>query len=175
MIAEATSIFDTAWWFMLFPGLALLFTVLAFNLVGDALQDALHPRTGEAELIATVMIEPKVPPMPARQYRRTVDRDRARRLRRLPRRLRRRRRRGGAGREFAPVTEPPEDAENGGTLEVIAADDVDYIDPGAQYYQFSYMISAGDAPRRSSPGPRTRPRSRSRTSPPSSPRSPRTG
>jgi peptide/nickel transport system permease protein len=45
MIAEATSIFDTAWWFMLFPGLALLLTVLAFNLVGDALQDALHPRT----------------------------------------------------------------------------------------------------------------------------------
>jgi ABC-type dipeptide/oligopeptide/nickel transport system permease subunit len=29
---------------MLFPGLALLFTVLAFNLVGDALQDALNPR-----------------------------------------------------------------------------------------------------------------------------------
>ena len=45
MIAEATSIFDTAWWFMLFPGLALLLTVLAFNLVGDALQDALNPRT----------------------------------------------------------------------------------------------------------------------------------
>ncbi len=45
MIAEATSIFDTAWWFMLFPGVALLLTVLAFNLVGDALQDALHPRT----------------------------------------------------------------------------------------------------------------------------------
>ena len=45
MIAEATSIFDTAWWFMLFPGLALLFTVLAFNLVGDAMQDALNPRT----------------------------------------------------------------------------------------------------------------------------------
>ena len=45
MIADATSIFDTAWWFMLFPGLALLLTVLAFNLVGDALQDALHPRT----------------------------------------------------------------------------------------------------------------------------------
>lgn len=45
MIAEATSIFDTAWWFMLFPGIALLLTVLAFNLVGDALQDSLHPRT----------------------------------------------------------------------------------------------------------------------------------
>jgi peptide/nickel transport system permease protein len=45
MIAEATSIFDTAWWFMLFPGIALLLTVLAFNLVGDAMQDALNPRT----------------------------------------------------------------------------------------------------------------------------------
>ncbi len=44
MIAEATDIFNTAWWYMFFPGMALLLTVLAFNLVGDALQDALHPR-----------------------------------------------------------------------------------------------------------------------------------
>jgi len=44
MISEATSLFPDAWWFMLFPGLALLFTVLAFNLVGDGLQDALDPR-----------------------------------------------------------------------------------------------------------------------------------
>jgi peptide/nickel transport system permease protein len=44
MLSDATGIFDTAWWYMLFPGLALLFTVLAFNLVGDALQDALNPR-----------------------------------------------------------------------------------------------------------------------------------
>jgi ABC-type dipeptide/oligopeptide/nickel transport system permease subunit len=44
MIAEATSLFPDAWWFMLFPGLALLLTVLAFNLVGDGLQDALNPR-----------------------------------------------------------------------------------------------------------------------------------
>jgi peptide/nickel transport system permease protein len=44
MIADATSDFSTYWWFMLFPGLALLFTVLAFNLVGDAMQDALNPR-----------------------------------------------------------------------------------------------------------------------------------
>jgi peptide/nickel transport system permease protein len=29
---------------MLFPGLALLLTVLAFNLVGDGLQDALNPK-----------------------------------------------------------------------------------------------------------------------------------
>jgi peptide/nickel transport system permease protein len=45
MIADAVSIFDMAWWYMLFPGLALLLTVLAFNLVGDGLQDALNPRT----------------------------------------------------------------------------------------------------------------------------------
>jgi len=45
MIAQATPIFNTAWWYMTFPGLALLFTVLAFNLVGDGLQDALNPRT----------------------------------------------------------------------------------------------------------------------------------
>jgi peptide/nickel transport system permease protein len=44
MIAEATNLFPDAWWFMLFPGLALLLTVLAFNLVGDGLQDALDPR-----------------------------------------------------------------------------------------------------------------------------------
>jgi peptide/nickel transport system permease protein len=44
MISDATEIFDTAWWYMLFPGLALLLTVLAFNLVGDAMQDALAPR-----------------------------------------------------------------------------------------------------------------------------------
>jgi ABC-type dipeptide/oligopeptide/nickel transport system permease subunit len=44
MIAAATPIFDTAWWYMAFPGIALLLTVLAFNLLGDGLQDALNPR-----------------------------------------------------------------------------------------------------------------------------------
>jgi peptide/nickel transport system permease protein len=44
MIADALDIFSDAWWYMLFPGLALLLTVLAFNLVGDAMHDALHPR-----------------------------------------------------------------------------------------------------------------------------------
>ena len=44
MISDATNLFPEAWWFMLFPGLALLLTVLAFNLVGDGLQDALDPR-----------------------------------------------------------------------------------------------------------------------------------
>jgi peptide/nickel transport system permease protein len=45
MIAEATPIFNTAWWFFAFPGAALLLTVLAFNLLGDAVRDALDPRT----------------------------------------------------------------------------------------------------------------------------------
>jgi ABC-type dipeptide/oligopeptide/nickel transport system permease subunit len=44
MLADATSKFDTAWWFMFFPGMALLLTVLAFNLVGDGMQDALNPK-----------------------------------------------------------------------------------------------------------------------------------
>lgn len=44
MIADATPIFSTAWWYMIFPGVALLLTVLAFNLLGDGLQDALNPR-----------------------------------------------------------------------------------------------------------------------------------
>src|SRR4051794_8355155 len=45
MIAAAVPIFDSAWWYMLFPGLVLVLTVLAFNLVGDGMQDALNPRS----------------------------------------------------------------------------------------------------------------------------------
>jgi ABC-type dipeptide/oligopeptide/nickel transport system permease subunit len=48
MIADATEIFDTAWWYMMFPGAALLLTVLAFNLLGDGLQDALNPRASRS-------------------------------------------------------------------------------------------------------------------------------
>jgi peptide/nickel transport system permease protein len=45
MLSDAVSNFDTAWWFMFFPGMALLLTVLAFNLVGDGMQDALNPKS----------------------------------------------------------------------------------------------------------------------------------
>jgi peptide/nickel transport system permease protein len=45
MLADSAQIFDTAWWYFLFPGLALLFTVLAFNLLGDGMQDALNPKS----------------------------------------------------------------------------------------------------------------------------------
>jgi len=51
-LAEAAPIFEIAWWTMLFPGLFLFMTTLAFNLVGDGLRDALDPRlaTKVAEL-----------------------------------------------------------------------------------------------------------------------------
>jgi peptide/nickel transport system permease protein len=45
MLSDASTIFTYAWWFMLFPGLFLFATTLAFNLVGDGLRDALDPRT----------------------------------------------------------------------------------------------------------------------------------
>lgn len=35
---------DYAWWMMLFPGLAILVTVLSFNMVGDGLRNILDPR-----------------------------------------------------------------------------------------------------------------------------------
>jgi peptide/nickel transport system permease protein len=45
MIADAApGTFQGVWWYMVFPGVALLLTVLAFNLVGDGLQDALNPK-----------------------------------------------------------------------------------------------------------------------------------
>ena len=44
MSPEATGKVDSAWWYMFFPGMALLLTVLAFNLVGDGMQDALNPK-----------------------------------------------------------------------------------------------------------------------------------
>ena len=43
-LSEASSAFTYAWWTMVFPGLFLFGTTLAFNLVGDGLQDALDPR-----------------------------------------------------------------------------------------------------------------------------------
>ncbi|MBI4276812.1 MAG: ABC transporter permease [Armatimonadetes bacterium] len=44
MIATSRTFFMTAWWYGLFPGLAIFATVLGISLVGDALQDALDPR-----------------------------------------------------------------------------------------------------------------------------------
>jgi peptide/nickel transport system permease protein len=43
MIAEGRDYIATAWWVSFFPGLGILVTVLAFNLFGDWLRDALDP------------------------------------------------------------------------------------------------------------------------------------
>ena len=47
MIAEGSKgqLFTVAWWMLVFPGIALVLTTLAFNLVGDGFRDALDPRT----------------------------------------------------------------------------------------------------------------------------------
>jgi peptide/nickel transport system permease protein len=44
MISDAQRYYQVAWWFLLFPGLALILTTLAFNLLGDSVRDALDPR-----------------------------------------------------------------------------------------------------------------------------------
>ena len=44
-LQDASRIFEIAPWMMIFPGLFLLFTTLAFNLLGDGLRDALDPRS----------------------------------------------------------------------------------------------------------------------------------
>ena len=44
MIADGRGFLATAWWISLFPGLAMLLTVLAVNLMGDWLRDHLDPR-----------------------------------------------------------------------------------------------------------------------------------
>jgi peptide/nickel transport system permease protein len=44
MIGAGRSAIRTAWWMVTIPGIAVLLTVLAINLVGDALNEALNPR-----------------------------------------------------------------------------------------------------------------------------------
>jgi peptide/nickel transport system permease protein len=43
-IAESRGYLPQAWWFSAFPGLAILFVVLGFNLLGDGLRDIADPR-----------------------------------------------------------------------------------------------------------------------------------
>ena len=44
MLADAREFILRAWWVVTFPGLAILITVLAFNLMGDGLRDTLDPK-----------------------------------------------------------------------------------------------------------------------------------
>ncbi|MBP6121559.1 MULTISPECIES: dipeptide ABC transporter permease DppC [Providencia] len=44
MLSDVLQFAQSAWWVVTFPGLAILFTVLAFNLMGDGLRDAFDPK-----------------------------------------------------------------------------------------------------------------------------------
>jgi peptide/nickel transport system permease protein len=44
MLSDAVSYYRQAWWYVVFPGAALLCTTLAFNLFGDSVRDAFDPR-----------------------------------------------------------------------------------------------------------------------------------
>lgn len=44
ILLDAKATLGVAWWLMLYPGLAILFTVLGFNLLGEGLRDVLDPR-----------------------------------------------------------------------------------------------------------------------------------
>ena len=44
MLTEGKSCLEVAWWLSVFPGLAILFTVIVFNLLGESLQEVTNPR-----------------------------------------------------------------------------------------------------------------------------------
>ena len=44
ILLDAKATLGVAWWLMLYPGLAILVTVLGFNLLGEGLRDMLDPR-----------------------------------------------------------------------------------------------------------------------------------
>ena len=45
ILSVAEQFIDYAWWLVLFPGVAIFTTVVAFNIIGDRLRDALDPRS----------------------------------------------------------------------------------------------------------------------------------
>lgn len=47
MLIAGKQTLGTAWWLSVFPGLAILFTVLGYNLLGEGIRDALDPRLKE--------------------------------------------------------------------------------------------------------------------------------
>lgn len=48
LLTSGQQYYYIAWWLTLFPGLAIVITVLVFNLVGDALNQTFNPRSGDA-------------------------------------------------------------------------------------------------------------------------------
>ena len=64
MIADGRGFLATAWWISLFPGLAMLLTVLAVNLMGDWLRDHLDPKLRQ---LGSRAVEPEPAIEPAGQ------------------------------------------------------------------------------------------------------------
>lgn len=48
MLSDSRNLMETAPWLMIFPGLAIMISILGFNLLGDALRDILDPKTRRA-------------------------------------------------------------------------------------------------------------------------------
>ena len=72
MLDDSLQYYRVAWWYLLFPGLALLITTLAFNIFGDGVRDAFDPRTDRlfaAETTTDVEAESDPLPGPARPAR----------------------------------------------------------------------------------------------------------
>src|SRR6185295_18383089 len=44
MLSDSIAYYKVAWWFVVFPGAALILTTLAFNIFGDSVRDAFDPR-----------------------------------------------------------------------------------------------------------------------------------
>jgi peptide/nickel transport system permease protein len=61
MISDSQNYHTTAWWFVAFPGAALLLTTLAFNLFGDGVRDAFDPRADRMGLEPASAAEPREP------------------------------------------------------------------------------------------------------------------
>ena len=163
MIAAATPIFATAWWYFAFPGAALLLTVLAFNLARRRRPGRPRPAHGMTHVPpeggSMKSIHDTLSPE-ASAGGCVRSRGGSHWLRGSPRRARGGRRDGAKQR-----------AEEGGTITVLSAGDVDHIDPGQAYYSFTYEITYADAAaaaripaaqRQRRPGPRRRACRRSR-------------
>jgi peptide/nickel transport system permease protein len=48
LLDDGRNAIQQMWWLILFPGLAIFFTVLAYNLIGEGLQEATDPRLRQA-------------------------------------------------------------------------------------------------------------------------------
>ena len=63
MLAGSLQYYQVAWWYVVFPGLALLATTLAFNLLGDSVRDAFDPRYNRLMSRRSVLTGTTPPPI----------------------------------------------------------------------------------------------------------------